>query len=280
LSWKIEQTCCKVVQVLQKISARHHISEGQTVTDSEAIPIDTSLDHDKRDSGTRNYIMALLVQLPFIGAIDVSLYGGALLLLAAFELTVFVRNVRRPLTATLIIMLVLLASGVYDTSLVAFGVTIGEGTLLEKLSFVRYFLHCTAVPFLLVPCAELYRKNWRRFAFIAAGVLAAVDAWMLIPPAWVPRSFAGTLRLSLVDSVTGASTFPIITVGISLVVLTVGWLIHRKSGDNTLIAGGLASFVGNALPIGMVGTLPGALGEFLLFLSVILAERKIVRGEK
>lgn len=224
----------------------------------------------------RSFSLAMLVPLPFIGTLDISLYGGALLLVAAFELTVLVRNVTRPLTATLALVLALLASGVFDNSLVALGATIGEGPLLESLSFVRFFLHTILVPFLLVACAELYRNSWRAIAFITAGVLAVSEAVMLFPPAWEPRMFSGTLRLLFNDSNAGMP-FPIVTIGVSLVVLVVGWLIRRKSGDNTLLAGGLASFVGNALPASQVGTLPGALGEGLLFLSIIMAERKIVR---
>ena len=215
-----------------------------------------------------------------VSPLSISLYGGALLLLAAFELAVLARNLARPLSATLVVTLLMVAAGVFDNLLVALGASIGLGPLLEKLSFVRFLLHTTIVPFLLVPCAELYRKSWRTIAFVAAGVLAVTEGAMLFgPPAWEPRMFAGTLRLLLNHSTEGMP-FPIVTIGVSLVLLAVGWLIRRKSGDSTLMYGAIASFVGNALPASQVGTLPGALGEGLLFLSILVAERKVVAREQ
>lgn len=237
-----------------------------------------STDHDHNTSSgsslAQSLKMAILVSLPAQATLDISVYGGALLLLAVLELTVLVRNLTRPLSATLVVALLLLSAGVFDNSLVALGASIGPGALLEKLSLVRYFLHTTLVPFLLVACAELYIKSWRAVAFVVAGVLAVSEAAMLLHAAWEPRTFAGTLRLLLNHSTEGMP-FPLVTIAVSLVVLVVGWLIRRKSGDNTLLYGGLASFVGNALPASRVGTLPGALGEGLLFVSILRAERKI-----
>jgi hypothetical protein len=235
----------------------------------------------KPDKWIQGITLATLIPIPFIGAVDISMYGAVLLLLAAFELAIFARNIMRPMSATLAIAITLILAGVYDNSLVGLGASIGAGPLLESLSFVRYFLHTTLVPFLLVPCADLYRRSWRTLAFIAACVLAAVDSAMLFAAGsfWEPRNFAGTLRLHLSRSAENMP-FPIVTIGVSLLLVLVGWLIRRKSGDSAVLAGGVAALVGNALPAAQVGTLPGALGEGLLCLSLIVAGRKELLGRR
>lgn len=198
-------------------------------------------------------------------------YGLLLLALAAAELFLLLANVNTPKSSTLFVSLSGLAAGTFDNLLIGLGALIGTGPLLETLSTIRYVLHAIVVPLLLVPAAQLYAPGWLSAAWVLALLLMAYELRQLFPISWNPRWFRGTLRL--VNS--NDEGPPIVTIAVNVFLVIVAFLLFRKSGNAVLLLGSGAGLILNALPSNKFGTFPGALGEAILFGSILLAQRQL-----
>lgn len=214
---------------------------------------------------------------------NISLYGWACLALSIVEGGVLIANRSTPLDASIFITFILLASGTYDNALIGLGSTIGlKGNTLTLLSYVRWIVHWLFVPWLLVPAVALAQRvdvlnnAWALpLAFIAAAVLSFIDVREGLlgnKLRFKPVYFAGTVRLISASE----STPPFITIGVSLVLLIISFLIKRKNGDSAFFYGSIVALIGNAIPSSLTGTLPGSLGEALLFFSILRGLRASV----
>ena len=185
--------------------------------------------------------------------------------------------------AMIVLSVVLLGIG-YDNLLLASGTSIGLGELLQSLSQVRFLVHHLFVPFLIVVGVELAHRTgafWannftRSLAWILSIGLGTIDiANRYIGAKLEPVYFAGVLRYT-------ASTggLPIIAIAVTIFVLLVGIGIWIRSGGKWywLFVGTLVALIGNALPLSMVGTLPGSLAEFFMTLTLLLTERYVQRN--
>ncbi len=200
-----------------------------------------------------------------------SRYGVLLLSLAAAEIALLLWYLNAPPTATLAVALLGLASGAFDNLLIGLGSALRHDRLLETLSTVRFVLHAIVVPLLLVPSAQLFFHSWLVAAAVAALLLIAYELSELFPIVWKPSYFSGTLRLVK----TNVSGPPLVTIAVTVFTVITGFLLQRDSGNAVLLIGALAGLVGNGLPSSRVGTFPGALGEALLFGSVLLAQQQL-----
>ena len=203
------------------------------------------------------------------------------LLLAGWSIRLWLQSKS---VAMIVLSVILLGIG-YDNLLLASGRTIGLGELLQSLSQVRFLVHHLVVPFLIVVGVELAHRTgavWannfiRSLAWILSIGLGAIDiANRYIGTNLEPVYFAGVLRYTAKS--TGG--LPIIAIAVTIFVLLVGIGIWIRSGGKWywLFVGTLIALVGNALPLSMVGTLPGSLAEFFMTLTLLLTERYVQRN--
>lgn len=209
------------------------------------------------------------------------------LLIAVSELLLMVWSIRLWLqsksVAMIVLPIILLGIG-YDNLLLATGTLIGSGELLKSLSQVRFLVHHLFVPFLIVVGVELAHRTaavWannltRSLAWIISLSLGVIDIFNRYVGAELePIYFAGVLRYTA-SPIRG---LPIIAIAVTLFVLLVGIGIWIRSGGIWfwLFVGTLVALGGNALPLSMVGTLPGSLSEFFMTLTLLLTEQYIQR---
>lgn len=211
---------------------------------------------------------------------NISLYAAGCLLLALIEAAVLIASFTFPATSAKIIALLLLASGCYDNILIGLGAQIDKVTLI-RLSYVRWIAHWVLVPWLLIPTITLAQRvhilnnGWALpFAYASAVLLGFYDLCKGLLDdrlTFKPVHFAGTVRL-VSENESGP---PLITIFVNIVLFTVSILIRRNSGDSSLLFGSIAALVGNSVPSSFAGSLPGSLGEAMLFFSVLRANTAV-----
>ena len=180
----------------------------------------------------------------------------------------------------MIVLPILLASLSYDNVVLGIGNLVGEGSLLKNLSVGRFFLHDVVIPFFVPIGVELAHRassTWaNRWIRILSWVLAFGLAGVNISDNFmgldlVPIQFLGTLRYVLV-----LNGPPIITILVTLLTVLIGlglWVHLKWSG---LFLGSAIALLGNAIPLSLVGPLPGSASEFILALFLLLTEQQIL----
>ncbi len=177
----------------------------------------------------------------------------------------------------MIVLPLVLVSTIYDNVILWSGKFIGEGDLLETLSQVRFLLHYAIIPLFIVVAIELAYSSGARWAnkvvrvlsWLLAFGLAAFDlAKNFVGLELVSETFAGVLRY-----VPAEPSIPIVTILVNIFVLSVGigiWI--RTKNWPWLFVGAIIALVGNALPSGQLGTLPGSASECVLALGLLLTQ--------
>lgn len=154
------------------------------------------------------------------------------------------------------VILFVLLGLVYDNVMIALGRYIGEGTTLESLSIVRYWLHALFTPTLILFAWSTYYRTglpsakktiWKVIAAVSTIGLILYELFTTIAgldlkPIWKN----GVLTY-------GASSNAIMVVVITVVIGIVGFILMKKFcfpwlfiGTTTMISGGiLASWINN-----------------------------------
>lgn len=177
------------------------------------------------------------------------------------------------------ILPIILLSTAYDNVVLACGQWIGEGTLLQSLNDIRFLLHYLVVPFFIVVAVELASRagaGWvipltRGLGWVLAiglGILDYLNHYLNL--SLVPTEFAGVLRYAQ-----ASPNLPIVTITINvfLLIISIGIWVRLEGKWPWLLVGTVVAFLGNAIPISEVGTLPGSTSEFILGLTLLLTER-------
>ncbi len=204
---------------------------------------------------------------------------------------IFYRRDQR--TLAMIVLPLVLASTIYDNSILWSGKFIGEGQFLEILSQVRFLLHYLIVPLFIVVAVELAylsdaswaKRNVRILSWVLSVILAGYDVVKnFIGLKFVPRCLAGNscekLAYLVPRYIAQPEILPLTTIIINIFVLLVGigiWfrLKHsRKEIWPWLFVGALISLVGNAVSF-KLGTFPGSASECVLALSLLFTQQKL-----
>ncbi|MFD3807662.1 hypothetical protein ACFWSF_26125 [Streptomyces sp. NPDC058611] len=158
----------------------------------------------------------------------------------------------------------------YDSAVVAAGVLLGEGRLLEALSAGRFVVHALGTP-LVVPCAALVLRSGRAAlgaAWAAAGALVVLGAATTLPGLHLrPRTWADTLRYA--DAEPGG--FPVAAVLAIVVLLVIGVAAWIRRGTPWIALGALAVFAASAAAFAAPPL--GNLGEALMLAGLVAAVR-------
>lgn len=181
---------------------------------------------------------------------------------------------------TLMVVLVMLAM-VYENGILALGVVIGHGPLLEALSWGRFIGYAVFPPLLVIAGVELANRagvGWagRRFvrygAWIVAVALAAFALFVeVIGRELEPRVLNDVVRYMWVSK--GVPPLAVIIMNILLIVC--GVAVWRKTHNAILLLVALFLFAGDGLAAGkyVIGS-----GVELIFMAALLAAESWVLG--
>lgn len=206
------------------------------------------------------------------------------LLIAITELLLIGFSFHRWRKSTSVAMTVLplvLASMSYDNTILAIGNILGTGELLKMLSLLRFLLHYIVVPLFIVVGVELaYRAGakWantaaRSVVWLVALVLASIDiANKFFNIDLQPVTFLGVLRYTSLK----ASGAPIITIIVMIFMILIGIGLWVRLQWPWLFWGSIVAFVGNAIPISLVGTALGSLSELIISVNLLLTEQQVM----
>eukprot|EP00968_Pinguiococcus_pyrenoidosus_P012089 scaffold1023_cov313-Pinguiococcus_pyrenoidosus.AAC.19 len=219
----------------------------------------------------------------------ISAYGWAYTALAGLELGVLITYAaqRSWRSDALCVTLLLLAGAAYDSAILGWGAFIGEGDLLLRLSYPRFLVHWVLVPFILVISARLADNAGlivaasgrlvMQAAYLASIFIAMVNvAQGLMPPIGLdlePVRFLGTLRY-----VGFGEPPPFAIILVNFFAICVFASMWKRRGEFLPALGGVACFLGNAVPASIAGPLPGSVGEALFLLGMLSSKHFFRHG--
>jgi hypothetical protein len=210
-----------------------------------------------------------------------TLYPILHLLIAIIELVVIwfaVKLCRNSVSVAMIVLPIVLASMIYDNTVLGLGNLIGVGETLKTLSFVRFFVHYLVVPLFVVIGVELAHRAGARWAttvtrslsWLVAFGLATTDIFTkFVSIKLEPVMFMGVLRYANAQS----GSVPIITIIVNVFMILIGIGLWIRLKWPWLFWGSIFSFVGNAIPISLIGTIVGSASELAIGICLFLAER-------
>lgn len=216
-------------------------------------------------------------------------FAAAYLLLLAWGVTLVMRRGR--VIASDLALLVILGL-VYDNAVIGFGVTLGEGPLLETLNAARYWLHGILTPLLiLVAWHVLVRAGvrWARsgWALATAAVLTvACGAYEMVvgavPMRLEPEVAYGALDYANVNAPDGP---PLMVLVVAAALLVAGILVWVRMRWPWLAVATAVLVVGSAVPLPVPSAAATNAFELILLIGVLATiafqdRRAVHRGER
>ncbi|GAB1545199.1 hypothetical protein NUACC21_78750 [Scytonema sp. NUACC21] len=206
------------------------------------------------------------------------------LLLAISDLVLLgwsIRLWRQSNNLAIILVQIVLASLVYDNTVLFAGSFLQPGELLLYLNKIRFLVHYLSLPLLIVVGVNLAYRAGATWATPMIQSLSWVLAICLGILDVIRRYIGTTLELTKFTGIVRYTDpnlgIPIITIAITFFMLLIGIGIFVRSQRKLpwLFAGTLVAFLGNALPQSQFGTLPSTLSEFLMILSLMVTESNV-----
>ncbi|RHW40147.1 hypothetical protein D1B33_04695 [Lysinibacillus yapensis] len=180
------------------------------------------------------------------------------------------------------VYLLVIVGLIYDNSIIALGKYIGEGRLLETLSFFRYLLHALFTPALVIFAWNISAKlnlSWAKktfWKFFMSLLTIALIGFELLASVWnlqlQPMMENGLLTYKIAES-----GIPLMVIVVSVVLLAAGFIIMKKWRFPWLFWGTLAVFLGSTLQAWIKDFPIMNSLEFILLLSITLTKQFQVR---
>lgn len=184
-------------------------------------------------------------------------------------------------------LLLPIAAVVYDNAMVAAGSLIGDGRLLEVLSFPRFLGHAVLTPVWIVTAVAFATRTG---AFAGRGRRWAIGSWVLyaIAVAVGLVNSVALLRYELVEQADlvyytnagGLPGPPFPSIAMTLVVIAMGAVVLRRLRWPWMLAGALFMLVAAAIPTDLVGFVVSNSGEVVMAASLVATEASLQRRER
>lgn len=182
---------------------------------------------------------------------------------------------------------VVLLGLIYDNAIIAIGNFVGEGTLLENLSLLRFWSHAFLTPALvLFSWGALNRAgvDWAKKKAVFYGALLYTLALIVIEIAtetWgleiaAAREY-GVLRYTSAEPSSGP---PLMVLLVSLVLIIAGFVIWRKAGWIWMLAGAVIMTLGSAVPIPVESSAVTNAFELFLLFTLVWTKVHLERNEE
>lgn len=211
-------------------------------------------------------------------------YLGYALAQAALAMWAWRLYRRRPSAGALTLLLPI-AAVVYDNAMVAAGSFIGDGQMLEILSFPRFLGHALLTPVWIVTAVAFATRagafsrravTWARGSWVLYGVLVAVGLVNSVV----------LLRYELVEQVDlvyytnggGIPGPPLPSVVMVLVVIACGAIVLKRTRWPWMLAGAVFELVAAAIPTALVGFVVANSGEVVLAAALVATEAFLQRS--
>ncbi|MFP3919300.1 hypothetical protein U5N28_15985 [Lysinibacillus telephonicus] len=188
------------------------------------------------------------------------------------------------LNATNLFLLVIVGL-VYDNLIIALGRSIGEGKLLEGLSYARFWLHALFTPLLILfawsICFTLgltwaKKKFWKiTFSFLTLGLILYELFSSVIVLKLKAKRENGVLTY---ESIEPAS--PVMVILVTLVLVIIGIILIKNFHFPWLLIGTIIMTLGSVLAIWITNFPIMNVLEFLLLLTLLLTKRFQIRNSK
>ncbi|WP_137791629.1 hypothetical protein [Bacillus sp. E(2018)] len=186
--------------------------------------------------------------------------------------------------ASSIISLVLFGL-VYDNGLIAIGKYLGEGPLLENLSYLRFWFHAFFTPILVLFSWSVLDRAGIAFAkrkVVYIGALLYMLALVIMEIMTetygikiVAEREHGLLRYVSAEPSTGP---PLMVLFVSIALITAGAILWKKTGWKWMLMGSVVMTVGSAVPLPVESA--AITNGFELFLISTLVATKIHQDRK
>ncbi|MFC7686423.1 phospholipid phosphatase [Ureibacillus sp. GCM10028918] len=180
------------------------------------------------------------------------------------------------------VLLLVIVGLIYDNLIIAAGSFIGEGELLEGLSYARFCLHALFTPTLVLfafgICSNLgliwaKKTYWKViFSFITLGLVVYELFTSVIGLELRAKEENGLLSYESVES-----AGPVMVILVTVVLVIVGIILLKKFRFPWLLTGTLVMIFGSLLGIWIKNFPITNILEFLLILSLLLTKQFQVR---
>jgi len=182
-------------------------------------------------------------------------------------------------------LLIVILGLIYDNFIIALGRFIGEGTVLENLSYIRFWLHALFTPTLILFAWYIYSntglplaKNtyWKVLAYLLTIALILYDLFtsvqgLKLEPAWKNS----VLTYNSVEQ----SGIPMMVIILTLVLGVAGLLLTVKFRFAWLLVGVLLIILGSIVSNWIKYFPMMNILEFLLIVSLLLTKQFLLRKE-
>jgi len=211
------------------------------------------------------------------------LYTVAQATLAAWA----VRLYRRAPSVGAFTLFLPIAAVVYDNAMVALGRFIGDGRLLEVLSFPRFLGHALLTPIWIVTAVAF---ALRAGAFARTGTRLLTGSWVLYALMVVVGVISSVVLLDYAPVVQGDLFYytnagglpgpPAPSITMVLVVIACAVLLLRRTGWPWMLAGGFFMLLAAGVPTRLVGFVVSNSGEVVLAAALVATEAFLQRRER
>ena len=213
-------------------------------------------------------------------------YASYALAQAALAVWAYALYRRRPSYGALTLLLPI-AAVVYDNAMVAAGSFIGDGRLLEVLSFPRFLGHALLTPVWIVTAVAFATRvgafgeraralrtgSWALYAL--AVVVGLVNSVVLLRYELVLQ---GDLVYYTNGGGLGVPPFP--SIAMTLVVIAMGVVVLRRARWPWMLAGAVFMLVAAAIPTDLVGFVVSNSGEVVMAASLVATEAFLQKRER
>ncbi|MBF0671616.1 MAG: hypothetical protein IR160_03420 [Salinibacterium sp.] len=200
-------------------------------------------------------------------------YTAAYLALLVWGCVLLARRGRVDASA---IPLLVIAGLVYDNTVIASGKWIGEGPLLEALSFGRFWIHAIVTPLLVVWAWDACRRAGARWAAtLAAAIVAIVFAVALMVLEYVTVLAGlqieageeyGVLSYGNAEAASGP---PLMVLFVAAALLIAGIVVWVKQKSPVLTIGTVLMIIGSAVSIPVESGAVTNAFELVLLTSIV-----------
>lgn len=178
------------------------------------------------------------------------------------------------------VLLLVIIGLVYDNGVLAMGKFIGEGSLLENISYPRFYMHAFFTPLLVLFSLSAMKKADFKWTF--KKWFQAIF-YLLTLGLIVYELFSEVLGLTLeanwkygvlsYSNVEPASGVPLMVLFVSLILIFASIIVWRKQGWIWFFVGTLIMFLGNAFPISLPSAAITNAFELILIVSLFFTKR-------
>lgn len=178
------------------------------------------------------------------------------------------------------VLLLVIAALVYDNAVLALGRFIGEGTLLENLSFPRFYLHAFFTPLLVLFALSSLRragvdwafKKWANLLFYGL-TLSLIIYELLIEMQGLDLVSGWEYGVLSYSNATASNGIPLMVLIVSVVLIIASLYVWRKQQWPWFFIATVIMFVGNAIPFPLPSAAITNAFELILLIGLFFTKR-------